>query len=237
MRMPSGWNPGPLAAFAALFLLLVSGCSTGLEPLQPVVPADSADIKERCQAHFLHQPWQLVQSATLHGPGGNVRKAIMVLHVHPEQERIKCVITSLEGIVLFKAEYDQGPEILRAVQPFQDEEFARALFGDIRMLLFPPEAGSIETGQSPCGAPACEYEPHGQGLVRVLLPGDGKREILQYSESQKHLQTIEASYNKAVSNPQNSQVQELIPERLIINRHGALGYKLVLELIEAKPLE
>lgn len=204
--------------------------------MEPVEGEGSKNITASCEKQFLRQPWQLVQSVTLYAPRGKVRNAISVLHVHPEQERIKCLITSLEGVVLFEAIYDQGPEILRAVPQFQDEEFARTLFRDIRVVLFAPEAGTIKTGKTSDGVWACEYELNNEGLVRVLLQEGDQREILQYSSSGKHLQTIEASYGKPAFNPQSVREQSAIPEKLVIQNHRALGYKLELELIEAKAL-
>lgn len=212
-------------------LLALWGCRS-LAPIEPVAPDVHEEIDRRCRAHFLHQPWVMVQSITAYPPDGQVHNAIGVTRIHPAQRRIQCVITSVEGIVLFDGEYDQKTRIRKGVGPFADETFANTLFDDIRLVFFPPDKPAVEAGRTSSGAPVCRYE-RSDGFVEVLFPEDGQREIKRYSARKKLRKTINACYEARCSR-HITEAPEEIPAKLIIYNHGLLEYRLELELIQAK---
>lgn len=227
-----------LLILIAFLLLLSPGCAT-LGPIEPVSPIIQKEIAARCRAHFLDRPWQLVQAVTVYLPGGDVRNAIGVTHVFPDQKRINCVIMSLEGIVLFDGVYDQEIEIRKALPPFDAQRFADTLFGDIRLVFFAPDmstdARPPETGITSFGVPVCRFEQNNGGFVEVVLKKDGLREIRRYSGRKKHVVTVDACYDRHCSQEGLKAAAE-IPAQLTIYHHGLFDYRLELALIEAKPL-
>lgn len=214
-------------------LLALWGCRS-LAPIEPVAPDVHKEIDRRCRAHFLHQSWLIVQSITAYTPDGQVQNAIGATRIHPEQGRIQCVITSVEGIVLFDGEYDQKTRIRKGLGPFSDETFANTLFDDIRLVFFSPDKPAVEAGRAAFGAPMCRYE-RSDGFVEVLFPADGQRTIKRYNARKKLRKSINACYDAGCSR-HISEAGEEIPAKLIIYNHGFLEYRLELELIEAKPL-
>lgn len=222
------------AAAVLVFLMVLSGCRS-LGPVEPVSPEIQEEIERRCRQHFIDRPWQFVQSLTAYLPNGAVRNSIAVIRIDPARKRIKCVITSLEGITLFKGEYDRQVEILKAVPPFDSEKFSGTMFGDIRLFFFSPEGRAVETGKTASGASVCRYELKDGGFVEVLFRQDGRREIRRYSGHKKHLATIEACYSPNCSR-RISEAGTGIPVCITIYKHGLLEYRLELDLIKAEPL-
>ena len=223
---------------AVLLLLILPGCAR-LGPIEPVSSDVHEEIDARCRAHFLDRPWQLVQAVTVYLPNGEVRNAIGVTNVFPEQKRINCVIMSLEGIVLFDGVYDQQIKIRKAVPPFDAQRFAATLFDDIRLVFFSPnssaDAQAAETGMISSGVPVCRYEQNGGGFVEILFKRDGLREIRRYSGRKKHVITVDACYDRHCSR-QGVKITGEIPATLTIYHHGLVDYRLELTLIEAKIL-
>lgn len=226
--------------FLAVFLAAapsLPGCGS-LGTIAPAAPEIHDEINRRCRSHFADRPWQIVQSFTAYMPDGEVRNAIGVTRIDPEQKRIECVITSLEGIVLFHGQYDQKTEILRGVPPFDGERFASTLFDDIRLVFFPPGSQPLETGQTPSGTPVCRYERNG-GFMDILLREDGRREIRRYSGRRTHIKTIALCHEMRCSRHVSGETGETgetgeIPLKIEISDHGFLmNYRLELELIKA----
>ncbi|MBS3754811.1 MAG: hypothetical protein KGY56_03845 [Desulfobacterales bacterium] len=217
------------------FLLCVSGCRS-LAPIQPASSALHADTARQCRAHFLTRPRQLVQSLTAYLPDGGVRDAIAVIRIHPEAGRFKCVIMSVEGLVLFDGEYDGAVSIHRAIPPFDEKKFARAMFADIRLAFISPEAWNVEVGILSGGTPICRYAySDGKGFVEVRLSGADCLEIRRYTGGKRLRETVDICYAPACSFPGSGGAGE-IPVKIDIFHHGLFGYRLELKLIEAKEL-
>ena len=238
-RPPANHFPGRtclvrgVILLAACALLCVSGCRS-LAPIQPASPAFRADTARQCRAHFLARPRQLVQALTAYLPGGDVRDAIAVIRIHPEAGRIKCVIMSVEGIVLFDGEYDGGVSIRRAVTPFDKEKFARAMFADIRLAFISPEARNVEVGILSGGTPICRYaRSDGKGFVEVRRTEADRLEIRRYTSSKKLRETVNVCYAPACSFSGSGGAGE-IPAKINIFHHGLFDYRLELNLLEAK---
>ena len=216
-------------------LLCVSGCRS-LAPIQPASSALRADTARQCRAHFLARPRQLVQSLTAYLPGGDVRNAIAVIRIHPEAGRIKCVIMGVEGLVLFDGAYDGAVSIRRAVPPFDEKKFARAMFADIRLAFISPEAENVQVGTLSAGTPICRYaRSDGKGFVEVRLSGADRIEIRRYTGGKKLRETVEICYPPACGSPLPDRAGE-VPAKIDIFHHGLFDYRLELNLLEAKEL-
>lgn len=232
--VPLPWARGAILLVACA-LLCVSGCRS-LAPIQPASSALHADTARKCRAHFLTRPRQLVQSLTAYLPGGDVRDAIAVIRIHPAAGRIKCVIMSVEGLVLFDGEYDGGVSIRRAVSPFDEEKFARAMFADIRLAFISPEAENVQVGTLSGGTPICRYaRSDGKGFVEVRLSEADRLEIRRYTDGKKLRKTVDICYAPACSFSGTGDAGE-IPAEINIFHHGLFDYRLELKLLEAKEL-
>lgn len=217
------------------FVLSISGCRS-LAPIEKVGREVRAEAIRHCEAYFISRPVQLVQSMTAYMPGGNVRNAIAVVRIHPGDRRVKCVIMSVEGIVLFEGEYDEGLSISRAVSPFDKKEFANAVFSDIRLALMPPGGEVAGIGRLADGTSVCRYKCRGNnGFTEVRLSGKNRLEIKKYNRDKKLLETVKSCYPPACSSPL-TEIDGKIPARINILHHGFFDYRLELNLLETNKL-
>lgn len=216
-----------------LICLWLPAC--GLPHLQTVTPERQAGISERCQGVFLQAPWQMVHSIRTVLPNGEQQTAMALTRVYPDTGLIRCVMMSIEGIVLFEGRYDGDITVDRAIPPFDKENFAETLFSDIRLAFCPPAGHAEEIGLLPDRMPGCRYQTKDEGSVEVALKTEGSWTIRRYSPHGRKQQTIEA-YRPPSENPAPADAAQPIPASLKILHHGLFSYSLHLELVRAKPL-
>ena len=218
-----------------LLCLLLPAC--GLPHLQAVSPERQARVSERCQDVFLHAPWQMLHSIRTVLPNGEQQSAIAVIQVYPDTPLIRCVMMSIEGIVLFEGRYDGDITVNRAIPPFDEEKFAETLFSDIRLAFCPPEAHAEKIGLLESRTPGCRYQTKDGGFVEVALKAESSWTLRRYSSRGRRQQTIEASLPASGNAAAPAGAAHAIPESIKILHHGLFSYSLTLDLIRAKPLE
>jgi len=216
-----------------LLCLWLPAC--GLPHLQTVAPERQARISERCQGVFLQAPWQMVHSIRTVLPNGEQQTAMAVIRVYPDTPLIRCVMMSIEGIVLFEGRDDGDITVSRAIPPFDEENFAETLFSDIRLAFCPPAGDAEKIGLMPDRTSGCRYQTKDDGFVEVALKAGGKWTIRRYSPRGRKKQTIEA-YAPPSENAAPADAAQPIPASLKIIHHGLFSYSLNLDLIRAKPL-
>ncbi|MCF8110526.1 MAG: DUF3261 domain-containing protein [Desulfobacteraceae bacterium] len=220
---------------AACFLLFIPGCRS-FAPIEPAAPALHEDAARRCRDCFLDNSRQLVQSLTAYLPDGDVRDAIAVMRIYPENRKIRCVIMSAQGIVLFDGEYDGRVSVSRAVSPFDEKKFANEMFADIRLALLPPPGRLLAAGSLLDGTPICRYaRKNDEGYCEVRLSKDGGPEIRQYTKAKKLLKTVRLCYAPACENAASGGGVK-IASRITIYHHGLFDYRLELKLLETESL-
>ena len=223
---PIGW----------ILLLCLALTACGLPHLQPVAPERQSAISSRCQRVFLQSPWQMVHSIRTVLPNGEQQTAMAVIQVCPDTPLIRCVMMSIEGIVLFEGRYDGDITVNRAIPPFDEEKFAETLFSDIRLAFCPPEAHAEKIGLLESRTPGCRYQIKDGGFVEVALKAESSWTLRRYSSRGRRQQTIEASLPRSENNAA-AGAAHAIPESIKIVHHGLFSYTLTLDLIRAKPLE
>ena len=216
-----------------LLCLWLPAC--GLPHIAPVTPEHQSAIAGRCQGVFLQTPWQMLHSIRSVLPNGEQQTAMAVIRVYPQKPLIRCVMMSIEGIVLFEGRYDGEITVSRAIPPFDAENFAETLFSDIRLAFCPPPAGAEKIGFMPDRTPACRYQTKDDGFVEVALKAEGSWTIRRYSPHGRKQQTIEADAPTS-ENAAPADAAQPIPTSLKILHHGLFSYSLNLDLIRAKPL-
>jgi len=129
---------GYLFVFA---FLLGAGCA-GLPPI--VSPDNSCGPDEQSLSHELNalfpaDSFQFVHAIELTMPGSHSAMLMGVVNVHPRHRAIHCVVMTLEGLVLFEADYTSEAFIIhRAIPPFDSQALARGLVSDIELIFFRP---------------------------------------------------------------------------------------------------
>ena len=207
---------------------LVLSCS-GLP--QVVSQGDSADPQSvrECREPFPEGDWQLLHSIEATLPGGH-KGFLMGLSVISSSNRTaRCVIMTLEGFVVFDALYDKKISIQRAIAPFDSEVFARGLIEDINLIFFKPNGALKVSGLLKSGAAVCRYQNPDGRWVDIINRGVPDWEIRQYRPDNRLARTVKLM---SAGEPGKG-----IAEKIELKAHGSPGYELVMELVEAIPLD
>ena len=170
--------------------------------------------------------WQFVHSISFHLAQGGDGTAIGVLVL--DNREIHCVLMTVEGLTLFEARsMEGGPiEVIRAVPPFDNQEFAAGLMGDVRTIFQKPQ-GKAESGRLADGSPVFRYSAAGRE-TDILPQEDGCWTMHTYSE-QVRVRTIRTRSCRMVDSVS-------IPEDIDLVSDGPAGYALHLHLISVEKL-
>jgi hypothetical protein len=218
--------------FFALFIIISTSCCS-LPHIQKAADFEYDPILCGCRALFPTHPLQLVHSLTSILPNGDIHVAIGVTTISPETETIHCAIMTIEGMVLFEAEYDQKMIIHRSIPPFNSMTFAQNIMDDIRLALFKPSGVLVNAGHLTPDTDICRYKQENGMTIDVMTHQNCDWEIHQYNTYHKLMKTIKAYY-RGENNPGFSEKNRGIPSMYEITTPGVFGYSLKLELMEAR---
>jgi hypothetical protein len=220
-----------------LCLLLCIGCilisCSTLTGLQTADRSERTELPQTCQQLFPNGKWQFVHSIEDMMPGGQKGLVMGVTVISSRNKSARCVLTTIEGLVVFDARYDQELVIHRAVAPFDQEDFAAGLISDIQLIFFMPPGPLVETGNDPNGASVCRYQTPDGRIVDLVVDADQTRHIRQYAAQRRLKRTVDAFFTK----PEAGGDGPDFPDRLELKAHGVAGYTLVMDLVEAIPLK
>lgn len=195
----------------------------GLESAGPCVAAECPDV-------FPRGSWQLTHAVQFLPPDGSSQTLIGVLALFPGERRFRCVMMSLEGLVLFEAEYDGSVTVRRAVAPLDRPGMAEGVVEDIRLMFFAPGSPCMSAGRSPEGARVCRYPLADDAYEDVLLAADGTWQIRLYGPDHRLRRTVAPASR-----------DDLRPDGLAggmeLKAEGFAGYRLVMRLLEAVPVQ
>lgn len=210
-------------------VFMAAGCA-GLPEIRLEGPVAESRVKTACREVFSDTPRQVVHSMTARMPNDEIYQGISVTRVSPEAGRIKCVIMSIEGLVLFSGKANGEIRVERAIGPFDSEKFAERLFADIRQVFLPPRGLMVAAGKNPDNHPVCRYLLDEGGFLDVVQSGPNHVQIIEYNPGRKKTQTV--SLTRA---PASGEAGLRPADTIVIERHGVLGYRLDLERIEQNP--
>jgi hypothetical protein len=214
--------------FSLGLLFLVVSCSLHNRELLPEIVRsyEVTPALPQSPVVFPAGRWQFVHSISFHLAKGGDGTSIGVLAL--DSREIHCVLITVEGLTLFEARsMEGGPiEVIRAVPPFDNQEFAAGLMGDVRMIFQKPQ-GLADKGRLAGGAPVFRYSATGQE-TDILPQEDGCWTMNTYSE-QVRVRTIRTRSCRMVDSA-------IIPEDIDLVSDGPVGYALHLHLISVEKL-
>ena len=164
-------------------------------------------------------------------PGGRKASVIGITDISSDLETIRCIIVSIEGLVLFDGAYKGEVVINRGIQPFDSRDFAKGLMNDIRMVFFPPAGELTGTGVLSNGSVVCRYRNDAATLVDVIIDPDHNWEIRQYRDG-----NLNRSVKTYIKERAIDGVQKAFPGRIEVFVNEDPGYALTLRLIRVEPL-
>ena len=207
-----------------ILVMLFAACvhSPDMKPLDPLT--DRAVIEE-CGRPFVKGSYRFVHAIEAGLPGGRTVMVMGVTVVDPEAKSLHSVLMTLEGLVLFDAEYDGTLSVKRAVPPFDRDSFARNMMEDVRLLFLAPENTSAQTGVLKDGSTLCRYEGKEGETIDVTIRPDHAWKIETYVNPFERLREIKAGHDK-----------DGMPRELELKGYSQGGYTLRMRLIDEEPV-
>jgi hypothetical protein len=194
-----------------------------LPPIQPMDAGSRSSMEAQCSSFFPQGRWQLVHTITARLTGGRLATFSGVIALSPRPPSIHCVLMTLEGMVIFEAVDDGRVDVRRAFGPFDNDDFARGVMEDIRLLFIEPDGGILETGAFDQGVLGCRYRTGRGRVVDLIRLADGEWEMHQYGQGGRLLRSVTAD---AVDN-------RGIASRMTLDASGSHRYTLSMKLVEA----
>jgi len=217
--------------YLLLTLLWVFSCQT-LPEIHHTGDRPIPKIRESCAAIFPDGKWQFVHSIEATMSGGQKGFMIGITRIQRKPVKIRCVMMTVEGFVLFDAEYDQKIVIHRGLAPFDAIDFATGVMADIRLMFIPPRGRLIESGWQENGFHVCRYQNDGISTVDIHTGPENRWGIHKYDYSRRLIRSVVAVPGVASTLP--PEISR--PSRLEFTAHGRYGYSLLMDLIEARQL-
>jgi hypothetical protein len=208
-----------------LLVMLLVGCAQ-LPRLQ--TPADSA-VTPACEGLFPQGCWELVHTIQAAPPGGRIQTMIGASRICSAERSIHCVLMSLEGLVLFEADYDGGISVRRAVGPLSRDGFADGLIQDILLIFFAPQGELQCIGRLADGSGVCRYAAAGNQTRDIIALPRGGWQIRAYDARKRLARTV------TYAAPESGSPGGLA-SRIELQAHGLAGYRLEMTLVEAHRL-
>ena len=213
--------------FFLLGVLFLTACAGAPH----IIAVDSALIPKTvntCETVFPKGKWQFshVIEATL--PGGRKSQWIGVTEVSSNPERIRAVLMTIEGLVLFDGMDDGKLTIRRGVAPFDSRAFAKGLMEDIRLIFLEPDGEPTDVGVTENGFHICRYPVSDDSVVDVMVRPDAGFEIRKYGNEQGMV----LLFRKVVAEIS----PKAIPKEIAFTAYEPAGYRLNLRLISAEKI-
>ena len=220
-----------------LVLLLIIGglvvsCAS-LPELHKAAGPEPSKINRVCPELYPVGKWQLLHTIEAELPGGNKGFLMGVTRVSSRERSARSVIMTIEGFVVFDAHDDGTVRVERAVAPFDNEAFAQGVMADIRLIFFNPLTHEIKTGTLADGTAICRHYLGDDSVIDTVQLDNDLWEIRLY-DPQKRLKRIATCLN---TKNRSKEAPMGIVDKIELTALGTPGYKLILDLVEAIPLE
>ena len=212
---------------------LVVSCA-GLPELQKTAGPETPDPGRGCLVGvYPLGNWQLLHTIEAELPGSQKGFLMGVTQLSSQKRSFRSVIMTLEGFVVFDAQYDGTIRVARAVAPFDNAAFAQGVMADIQLIFFKPMADDITIGALAGGATVCRHSLPDGSVIDVAQPKDNQWETRLYGPNHRLRRVVKRS------NSQNPPMETPmgITHKIELTALGNPGYKLALDLVEAISLE
>jgi len=218
---------GPCARLLVPLLLLACGCAR-LPAITPVGGSTPENAEAICRRPFPDRPWRAVHALQISGPMDHDSALLGVTLVDPSARRIRAVVLSLEGLVLFDATGQAGTvQVHRALPPMDRKGFPEGLMRDVELLFLPPRGALSPLGQDGQDQLVCRWTDEASGTTDLVFEELGRWDLLAYGADHRLQRT--ARMVPGMQGPLAAEIQ--------LTGHGLLEYTLDLTLLEAQFLQ
>lgn len=214
---------------AALLLLLLASCAglPSITPRDDTGRIGTGDALGGAHRGFPDGRWQVLHAIRAEMADGRALVMMGLTLMSARDRTHRSVLLTLEGFVVFDAEYDGRLTVHRALPPFDSPHFAEGLMADIRLVFFEPDGPVVASGTLKGGGAVRRHRlPDGGTVDLELLPGDDWR-IRRYDPSGTLTRTVRATHGRGDQNG--------FPQTVELTAAGGQDYRLTMTLIEAVP--
>jgi hypothetical protein len=157
-----------------------------------------------------------------------------IVNVRPRTRDIHCVIMTVEGLVLFEADFNNDIlTVERGIPPFDAREFALGLIRDIRMIFFNPPGPLLESGRDPDQQRIYRFSGSDSRITDVIVSPDRSLWTLNAHDSNLRItRTIRYRF----ASPESRLPESRFPLTITLTARGSSGYTLTMTLIDAHPI-
>ncbi len=217
--------------FIILLLVTMLPACGRLPQIRETDPATAQRTAADCATLFPKGAWQFVHAIQFFPPDGSNQTLMGVVRLNSETGQLQIAMMTIEGLVLFMAEHDGvTTTIQRAVAPLDRPGMAQGMVDDIRLIFFAPDPSGAEIGHTPEQERVCRYPLPDGGLEEIRPGAHGAWEIRRYNPFHRLRRSVTplAGENALTAG---------IPARVELIAPGLAGYRLVMNLVEATPIE
>jgi len=218
-----------VARLLLLAALMLGGCARlpEIHATQCLSPAECEALRASV---FPQGRWQLVHSLLIHPPVGSEQTVLGVIQLSSLQGTFHCFLMTIEGLVLFEAEYNGAATVQRALPPLDRPGMAEGIVQDIALIFLEPKQPLRTAGLGKDSRRICRYPAADLGVEDIALSPDGSWEIRLYTKYHRLTRIVSAP-------PQDDSHASVLPSLVELIAPGPMGYRLKMRLIDAIPLE
>ncbi|MBN1545220.1 MAG: hypothetical protein JW902_01015 [Syntrophaceae bacterium] len=217
--------PTARTLFFVALLTMIAACSR-LPDMKTLDPAKDRDMIATCESPFIKTPYRFIHAIEATLPGGRSATLMGVTMADPVTRILHSVLMTMEGLVLFDGEYDNGKlAVNRALAPFDKEPVARAMMEDIHLLFLSPQDPIIAAVIRQDGSILCRRRANRRETMDILIRPDRTWKIETYINPFERLREVNAS-----------DISKGIPEELVLKSQINGNYTLRMKLIDAEPV-
>jgi len=228
MQIAMNVNHSGLLLRLSLFLLLAPMACSHLPAIQPVKDA-STYTEEKCTRVYPRGDWQFLHSIEASPPAGDKMTILGLSQLSSATGTLHCVMMTVEGVVLFEAEYNGTIDVQRAIPPFDKPGMAEGIIEDLKLIFLQPQTAEVIVGRLDAGDWACRYVLPDRSVQDITFSDPAHWRIVRYDPRHRPVRTVTPVPAQGVSS-------QGMANQIVLQAPGLIGYQLKITLLEAEPL-
>lgn len=212
----------------SVFLLLAPLACSHLPEIQPVQDA-STYTDESCSRVYPRGDWQFLHSIEASPPAGDKMTILGLSQLSSATGTLHCVMMTVEGVVLFEAEYNGAIDVQRAIPPFDKPGMAEGIVDDLKLIFLQPEAAGVIVGRLDSGDRVCRYALPDGSVQDIAFSAPAHWRIVRYNKRHRPVRTVAPVPAQGLSS-------RGMANQIVLKAPGMIGYQLKITLLEAEPL-
>ncbi|MBW1641354.1 MAG: hypothetical protein JRJ76_00805 [Deltaproteobacteria bacterium] len=214
-----------------LIILFTCSCKS-MPAIQSFNQTSDKFDQKLCSHLFSEGKWQFIHSIESTMPNQKKTFILGITNISSRDKKIRVLMMTIEGLVLFDAEYDQELKINKSIPPFDSNEFASGLIGDIKLIFIKPDGEIVQSGYLKDGSRICRYRDNKGFVIDTNFNQDNTWAIRKYTRNNRLIRMVQTV---SILEKQ-SKHKTFLPQKIELIAYGKHKYSLRMDLIEAKQI-